>query len=60
MSNIFLKKSYAKCGGEASPGPFHKKSKLRISLDQQPGLLLLYIQMEVYQILLKLRAENLL
>ena len=26
----FLKKSYIKCGGEASPRPFHKKSKLSI------------------------------
>ena len=24
MRNIFLKKSYSKCGEEASPGPFHK------------------------------------
>ena len=32
MANIF---SYIKCGGENSPGPFSKKSKLRISLDQQ-------------------------
>ena len=31
MRNIFLKE---KCGGEASPRPFYKKSKLSISLDQ--------------------------
>ena len=36
MKNIFLEKSYAKCGGETIPSPFSKKSKLRISLDQQP------------------------
>ena len=35
MRNIFLEKSYTKCGGEASPRPFYKKSKLIISLDQQ-------------------------
>ena len=29
--NIFLEKSYTKCGGEAIPRPF---SKLSISLDQ--------------------------
>ena len=26
--SIFLEKSYAKCGGETSPRPFSKKSKL--------------------------------
>ena len=35
MRNYFLEKSYT-CGGEASPRPFHKKSKLSISLGQQP------------------------
>ena len=29
--NSFLEKSYTKCGGEASPRPFHEKSKLSIS-----------------------------
>ena len=52
MRNIFLRKSYTKCGGEASPRPF--KSKLSISLDQQSEMLqslfLLYVQVEVYQI----------
>ena len=36
--NIFLEKSYTKCDGEATPGPFYEKSKnstLSISLDQQ-------------------------
>ena len=32
MRNIFLEKSYTKCGGEASPRPFYKKPKLSISL----------------------------
>ena len=34
MRNIFLEKSYTKCGGETIPIPFPKKSKLRISLNQ--------------------------
>ena len=35
MTNIFLEKSYTKCGGETIPRPFFlkKKSKLNISLD---------------------------
>ena len=33
MKNIFLEKSYTKCGGENSPRPFSKKSKLSIFLD---------------------------
>ena len=32
MRNIFLEKSYAKCGRETKP--FSKKEKLNISLDQ--------------------------
>ena len=34
MRNIFLEKSYTKCGGETIPKPFSEKSKLIISLDQ--------------------------
>ena len=34
MRNIFLKKSYTKCGGETIPKPFSKKSKLSIPLHQ--------------------------
>ena len=33
MRNIFLEKSYTKCGGETIPRPYSKKSKLSISLD---------------------------
>ena len=33
MRNIFLEKSYTKYGGEASPRPFYKISKLSISLN---------------------------
>ena len=39
MINIFLEISYTKFGGEASPRPFCKKSKLSISLDQQSKIL---------------------
>ena len=39
MKNTFLEKSNAKCGGEASPRPFSKKSKLSISLDKQSEML---------------------
>ena len=34
MRNIFVEKSYIKCGRETIPRPFSKKSKLSISLDQ--------------------------
>ena len=34
MRNIFLERSYSKCGGETSPRPFSKKLKLTISPDQ--------------------------
>ena len=34
LRNIFLEKSYPKCGGETSPRPFFKKLKLSISLNQ--------------------------
>ena len=34
MRDIFLEKSYTKCGRETIPRPFTKNSKLSISLDQ--------------------------
>ena len=34
MRNIFIEKSYTKCGGETSHRPFSGKLKLSISLDQ--------------------------
>ena len=34
LRNIFLEKSFTKCGGETIPRPFSKKSKLSVSLDQ--------------------------
>ena len=33
MRNVFLKKSYTRCGGETIHIPLSKKSKLSISLD---------------------------
>ena len=39
MRNILLEKSYIRCGGETSSGPFYKKSKLSISLNQQSEML---------------------
>ena len=39
MRNIFVEKSYTKCGGETIPRPFSKKSKLSISLDQYSKVL---------------------
>ena len=33
MRNIFLEKSYEKCGGESITRDFSKKSKLKISMD---------------------------
>ena len=34
MRNIFLEKSYTKCGGETISRPFSKKLKVSISLGQ--------------------------
>ena len=33
MRNIFLQRSYTKCGGETSPSSFSGKLKLSISLE---------------------------
>ena len=35
MRNIFLEKSYTKCGGETVPRPFSKNSKLSLFLNQK-------------------------
>ena len=54
MRNIFLEKSNTKCCGEATTRPFYK------SLDQQSEMLkslfLFYVQVEVYQDILKLKC----
>ena len=39
MRNIFLEKSYIKCGGKASSRSFYKELKLSKSLDQQSEML---------------------
>ena len=39
MRNIFLEKSYIKCGGETNPRPFSEKLKLSISLNQYSKIL---------------------
>ena len=52
VRNIILEKSYTKCGREASPGQFYKKSKLSISVDQQSKalyiLFLFYVPAKIY------------
>ena len=57
MKNIFLEKSYTKCGGETISRHSSKKSKLSISLDQYSkivySLFLLYIKFEDYRNILK-------
>ena len=54
IRNIFLEKSYAKCGGESSPRPFFEKVKLTISLDQRSkdlcSLFLLYGKLRAVEI----------
>ena len=39
IKNIFLEKPYTKFGGEATPRPFYKTSKLSTSLDQHCEML---------------------
>ena len=60
MKCIFLEKLSIKCGREICPRPFSNKSNMSISLDQQPeisfSLFLLYVHVEDYQNILKLRC----
>ena len=53
-TNIFVEKSYTKCGGETIPRPFSKKTKLSISLDHQSkvlyGLFLLHANIRAIEI----------
>ena len=39
IRNIFLEKSYTKCGGETNPRPFSEKLKLSMSEDQYSKVL---------------------
>ena len=54
MRNIFVEKSYTKCARETIPRPLSKKSKLRISVDQQckvlNSLFLLYTNLRAIEI----------
>ena len=54
MRNIFVEKSYTKCGGETIPRPFSKKSKRSVSLDQQSkvlhSLFILYANLRAIEI----------
>ena len=54
MTNMFLEKSYAKCGGETIPRPYSKKSNLSIALDQWSkvpySLFVLFSNLRVNQI----------
>ena len=54
MTNIFLGKSYIKCDEESIPRPFSKNSKLSISLDLYPkvllGLFVLFAELRVIEI----------
>ena len=56
MINIFLEKQYTKSGGEASQRPFYKRSKsLHKYSEMLHSLFILYVQVEVYQNILKTR-----
>ena len=61
FKNIYLKKSYIKYGGGTIPITYSKTSKLVKSLDQQSkvlySLFLLYVQVQGYQNILKLRCS---
>ena len=54
MRNIFVEKSYTKCGGETSPTPFSEKLKFSVSLDQYSKVLynffLLYDKLRTIEI----------
>ena len=57
MGNIFLEKSYTKCGREIIPRPFSKRSKLSLPLGQHSKVLqFVFIvgQGEDYRCILKL------
>ena len=64
MRNIFVEKSYTKCAGETILRPLSKKSKLRISLDQQckvlNSLFLFYANLRAIEIQWNQAADYLL
>ena len=59
MSNIVLEKEYTKCDEEVIPRPFSKKSKLSLSLGQQPEFLLpLFVRRDLGTTQLVYRDKN--
>ena len=64
MRNIFVEKSYKKCAEETILRPLSKRSKLRISLDQQckfsNTLSLLYANLRAIEILWNQGPDHLL
>ena len=54
IRNIFLEKSYTKCGGQTSSRTFSEKLKLSISLDQKSkvlySLFLFYVKLRAIEI----------
>ena len=64
MRKVFLEKSFTKCGGEISPRPFSKKSKLSMFLEQQSkvlhSLFSLCVQVDGYRNISNLRYRHLL
>ena len=62
MRNILFKKTPKKCDGEASPRPFHEKSKLSIHLDQQSenlySLFLVHVQVLCLQKYIKTKVAT--
>ena len=58
MKNIFLEKSYTKCGGKTIPRTFSKKSKLSISLDQQSKVLHSLLRVTSYKTFLKKKKRS--
>ena len=54
MRNIFIEKSYTKCGGETIPRPFFEKITLSISIYQESkvlrSLFLLHAKLRVIEI----------
>ena len=63
MGNIFLRKSYTKCGHETISRPFYKEPNLTISHDQGSktlySLFSLSVQIEGYQNILKTSCQPL-
>ena len=55
LTNIFLERSYTKCGGEIIPRPFFKKSKLSLSPDEYYKVL--YILLLLFAKLMTIKSD---